>query len=133
MKILNEIKPTEKDKQRVKRLIESVLKKIKIEDAKLELGGSYAKNTFLKGSHDIDIFVKFPYRKYKDKDLSEILNKRLGLKHKKVHGSRDYFQLQKKEYTFEFIPVLDIKDSSQAKNITDVSPLHKKWVKKHLY
>jgi tRNA nucleotidyltransferase (CCA-adding enzyme) len=132
MKILNEIKPTAKEKQKVKRVIESVLKKIKIDEARFELGGSYAKDTFLKGNHDVDVFVKFPYKKYKDKDISEILNKRLSRKHKRVHGSRDYFQLQKKGYTFEFIPVLNIKDSSQAKNITDVSLLHKKWVKKHL-
>jgi len=132
MKILNEIKPTAKEKQRVKKIIESALKKIKVEDAKFELGGSYAKNTFLRGSYDIDIFVKFPHKKYKNEDISEVLHKRLSRKHKRVHGSRDYFQLQKKGYTFEFIPVLDIKDSLQAKNITDVSPLHKKWVKKHL-
>jgi len=132
MKILKEIKPTTKEKQKVKGIIESVLKNIKVEDAKFELGGSYAKDTFLKGSYDIDIYVKFPYNKYKDEDISEILNKRLSRKHKRVHGSRDYFQLQKKGYTFEFIPILDIKDSSRAKNITDVSPLHKKWVKKHL-
>tara|TARA_Y100000034_G_scaffold129475_1_gene186017 strand:+ start:4390 stop:5604 length:1215 start_codon:yes stop_codon:yes gene_type:complete len=132
MKILKEIKPTVKEKQRVKKIIESVLKGIKIKEAKLELGGSYAKDTFLTGGYDIDIFVKFPYKKYKDKDLSEILHKRLSKKHKRVHGSRDYFQLQKKGYTFEFIPVLDIKDSLYAKNITDVSPLHKRWVKKHL-
>ena len=132
MKILNEIKPTAVEKQKVKRIIESVLGKIKIDDAKLELGGSYAKDTFLRGNHDIDVFVKFPYKLYRDKDLSEILGKRLSRKHKRVHGSRDYFQLQKNGYTFEFIPVLDIKDSSQAKNITDVSPLHKKWVREHL-
>lgn len=132
MKILNEIKPTEKERKNVKKIIESVLSKIKIEDAKVELGGSYAKDTFLSGNYDIDVFIKFPYRKYKEKNLSDILGKKLGRSHKRVHGSRDYFQLKKKDYTFEFIPVLDIKDSSQAKNITDVSPLHKRWVKKHL-
>ena len=52
MKILKEIKPTLKEKQKVKKIIESVLKKIKIEDAKFELGGSYAKNTFLSGSNN---------------------------------------------------------------------------------
>ena len=132
MKILEEIKPAEDEKKRVNQIIQSVLNRIKIDDLKFELGGSYAKDTFLKGSHDIDIFVKFPCEKYKDKNLSEVLDEKLRLKHKKVHGSRDYFQLEKKGYTFEFIPVLDIKDSSKAKNITDVSPLHTHWVKNHL-
>ena len=132
MKILEEIRPREKEKQEVKKIIESVLSKIKVEDAKFELGGSYAKDTFLRGNHDIDIFVKFPYAKYKNKDISKILNEKLWIKHKKVHGSRDYFQMEKKGYSLEFIPVLDIKNPEQDKNITDFSPLHTKWVKKHL-
>ena len=37
-----------------------------------------------------------------------------------------------KQFTFEIIPILDIRKSEQAKNITDVSPLHAIWVKKHL-
>mgnify|MGYP001588896502 CR=1 FL=1 len=132
MKILQEIKPTEEEKKSVKRIIDSVLKNIKIKDAKLELGGSYAKDTFLKGNHDIDVFVRFPYKKYKNKDISTILDKSISIRHKRLHGSRDYFQLEKNGYTFEFIPVLNIKSSEKAKNITDVSPLHKEWVIKNL-
>ena len=132
MKILDEIRPAEKEKQKVRKIIKSVLEKIKIMDAKLELGGSYAKDTFLSGNHDIDVFVKFPYLKYKNKDISSVLNEILLIKHKKIHGSRDYFQIEKKGYSFEFIPVLDIKNPGQAKNITDFSPLHTKWVRKNL-
>ena len=132
MKILDEIRPSERERKEVKKIIESVISNIKLNDAKLEIGGSYAKNTFLSGNHDIDIFAKFPYSKYKTKDISKELNRMLKMKNKKVHGSRDYFQFEKKGYNFELIPVLDIKNSSQARNITDVSPLHKKWVNKHL-
>jgi tRNA nucleotidyltransferase (CCA-adding enzyme) len=132
MKILEQIRPTEIEIRKTGDLIHSVLKKIKIPDAKLELGGSYAKNTFLAGNYDIDVFVKFPYTKYKNKDISKILIDNLNLRKKVVHGSRDYIQITKGKYVFEFIPVLDIKDSSKAKNITDVSPLHKDWVKKHI-
>lgn len=132
MKVLDEIRPSEEERKNVKKIIDEIFRSIKIKDAKLELGGSYAKDTFLKGSHDIDVFVKFPYEKYKSKDISKILDKGIKLRHKKIHGSRDYFQLEKNGYSFEFIPVLDIKDSRQAKNITDVSPLHKKWVTKNL-
>ena len=132
MKILEEIRPSEEERKKVKNLIDSVFKSIKVKEAKLELGGSYAKDTFLSGNYDIDVFVKFPYEKYKDKDISKILDKGIRIKHKKLHGSRDYFQFQKEKYTFEFIPVLDIKNSKNARNITDVSPLHKKWVVKNL-
>ena len=132
MKILKEIKPSKQEIEKTADLIHSVLKKIKIQDAKLELGGSYAKDTFLSGNYDIDVFVRFPYAKYKNKDISKILINNIKQRKKVVHGSRDYVQIIKGRYVFEFIPVLNIKRASSAKNITDVSPLHKRWVKKHL-
>lgn len=130
MKILKEIAPTDFEKKKAFTKINSFLKTFDLKDAKLELGGSFAKDTWLKNNFDVDVFVRFPYEKYKDKDISKILQNRLK-KVKVVHGSRDYFQIKKKKYIYEFIPVLDIKNSKDAVNITDVSPLHTKWVKKH--
>ena len=132
MKILDEIKPNKDDEKLVLDMVNKVLKSIKLDDLNLELGGSFAKNTWLKNNHDIDIFVRFPYEKYRDRDLSNILKSRLK-KYKLIHGSRDYFQIKKGDYVIELIPVLDIEDSKQAKNITDVSPLHTKWVKTNLH
>ncbi len=48
-----------------------------------------------------------------------------------MHGSRDYFQIKEKGYTFEIVPILNINKAEEAINITDVSPLHAKWVLKH--
>src|SRR3989344_5883326 len=84
---------------------------------------------------DIDIYVKFDYNKFKDKSdkISLILEKHLKKIFKKIdllHGSRDYFQIKQNNFTFEIVPILDIKNSSQAKNITDVSQLHVNYVKK---
>ncbi|MEK6876995.1 MAG: hypothetical protein AABX63_06245, partial [Nanoarchaeota archaeon] len=98
------------------------------------LGGSGAKGTWLK-TFDADIFVMFNYGRYKDKSgqLSDILGKSLK-KHFKItrlHGSRDYFQIKQGKFTFEIIPILEIKKAEQAKNITDVSPLHSSFVLKH--
>lgn len=105
-----------------------------VRDANAVLGGSGAKGTWLK-TFDADIFVMFNYGRYKDKSdqLSEILEKSLK-KHFKItrlHGSRDYFQIKQGKFTFEIIPILEIKKSEQAKNITDVSPLHSSFVLKH--
>ncbi|MCD4666293.1 CCA tRNA nucleotidyltransferase [archaeon] len=129
MQILSKIKPNEKDKKKVKKLVNKFIDKYP--KLKLELAGSLAKDTWLRNNCDIDIFVKFDYKKYKDKDISKLLKKKLG-NVSTVHGSRDYYQLKKGRYVFELIPVLDIKKSKEAVNITDVSPLHAKWVKKNL-
>ncbi|MBW2980282.1 CCA tRNA nucleotidyltransferase [Candidatus Woesearchaeota archaeon] len=133
--VLEEIKPDEELKTEVSGKIYSVLSalKKKVKEAKVILGGSGAKGTWLKRANDADIFVCFKYSKYKDKSdqLSGILEKKLKKifpRITKLHGSRDYFQLKKGNFTFEIVPILDIKDAKQAVNITDVSPLHAKWV-----
>jgi len=128
---LKQIKPKNSKIKQAEEFIKTLntaIKRKKIE-AKAMAGGSYAKNTWLKGEHDIDIFVKFK-PKYANKDLSKILSGILR-KHKpeKIHGSRDYYWVRNK-YQYEIIPVLDIKKPNQAQNVTDFSPWHVKWVNK---
>ncbi|MFH1210869.1 MAG: CCA tRNA nucleotidyltransferase [archaeon] len=133
-KVLGRIKPSKDEELAVRRSADEVMSKIKVRDAKVILGGSGAKGTWMKGTHDVDIYVKFDLKKYRDKDISSILGKELKKKFTKVstlHGSRDYFQIRKSGFTFEIVPILDIKKSSEAVNITDISPLHTLWVRKY--
>jgi len=136
--LVSKFKPSKQEKIKIKKIIRDFIKKVKIKDAKVMVGGSGAKDTWLPGTHDIDIFVKFNYTKFKDKSdrLDDILEKYLKKYFKKIerlHGSRDYFRVKFKDYTFEIVPILDIKKVEEAKNITDISPLHVKWVNKHRY
>lgn len=109
--------------------IKSSIKKLKI-SARAIIGGSFAKGTFLKGDHDVDIFVLFSTR-YKGRGLSAMLGKILKQFHpESVHGSRDYFRI-KNALNFEIVPVLDIKSPEQAENVTDFSPEHVKWFNKN--
>ncbi len=99
--------------------------------ARAVLGGSYAKDTWLKGDYDVDIFVKFALKHKKD-NLSSLLEKALKpWKAEKVHGSRDYFWVHEKKFRFEIIPVLAIRRAEDAENVTDFSPLHVQWVNKN--
>jgi tRNA nucleotidyltransferase (CCA-adding enzyme) len=133
--ILDKIKPSLQEQQYLRKISNEIISKIKIPNTKVILGGSGAKNTYLKTTRDIDIYVKFNYSKYKNKSnqISNILYKYLKKKFKvsRLHGSRDYYQIKKYGFTFEIIPILDIKNYKQAKNITDVSHLHVAYVKKH--
>ncbi|MBT5739909.1 hypothetical protein HOI26_02300 [Candidatus Woesearchaeota archaeon] len=138
--VLNVIKPSAKEKQQVKISIKKFIQRLNacLPEAKAILGGSAAKNTWLKGNHDIDIFVQFPLKKFKDKsqELSDLLepNLKKAFPKKKIsrlHGSRDYFQIQQNKLIFEIVPILKITKAEQALNITDISPLHALWIKKH--
>jgi tRNA nucleotidyltransferase (CCA-adding enzyme) len=133
-RIIKNTKPTKKEIEKLAKIQKEIIKKIKISGAKVDVGGSGAKETWLSNTHDIDIYVKFNYAKYrnKSKDLSEVLYKNLKKSFKKIqriHGSRDYFQIIYEGYTVEIVPILEIKKSEQAENITDFSFHHVKYVK----
>ena len=135
--VLEEIQPDKEYEKEIFERLNFIIKKINRNQKKIKaiLGGSGAKGTWLK-TFDADIFVLFNYNKYKDKSdkLSDILEKILRKKFKKItrlHGSRDYFQIKQGNFTFEIVPILKISRAEQAKNITDVSPLHSRWVLKH--
>ncbi|MBI2143728.1 CCA tRNA nucleotidyltransferase [Candidatus Woesearchaeota archaeon] len=131
-----EAKAVERVANSITERLEKALKSCRIK-AKAAVGGSGAKGTWLRGMHDIDVFVCFDYTRYKEKsgELSEILAaavKKAFPKHERLHGSRDYFKIQSKGCNFELVPILRIKNARQALNITDVSLLHSGWVKRKI-
>ena len=135
--VLGSIKPDEKEIKEVNEKIYNFISKLNknLREGKAILGGSGAKGTWLSKAHDADVFVQFNYQKYKDKSdrLSDILEKILKKtfsKVKRIHGSRDYFQIKQKSFNFEIVPILKISKAKDAVNITDVSPLHADWVNK---
>ena len=131
-KLLKLVTPTKQEKEKINKIIKDISKKIESSlkehkiKAKLVLGGSTAKGTWLPGSSDIDFFLKFD-KKYEN--LSNITEKILPFKAERVKGSRDYFTFKYKNYEIEIVPVYDIRDPKEAKNITDISPLHVNWTK----
>lgn len=126
--VVRGITPTARPPE-VERLVAAINRDLKKRGTKAEahIGGSFAKDTWLVGDHDVDIFVAFDLR-HKDDNLSDLLEKALRpLLPRRVHGSRDYFQIDD-HFTYEIIPVLAIKKASDAQNITDFSLKHVAWV-----
>ncbi len=130
---IKKIKPKgKKTLSEVKSFLEklnSEISKSKVK-AKAVIGGSIAKDTYLKDSHDCDVFLRFDYS-YNNEEISKLAAKILQkFKPELVHGSRDYYHVKKK-IKYEIVPVLDIDDPKKAVNVTDMSPLHVAWVKNH--
>ena len=95
--------------------------------AEAVLGGSVAKGTHLKDDSDVDIFVRFSLDQ-RELELSQRLGEALRpLRPARIHGSRDYYQVMRGKVTYEIVPVLAVKDPSQAQNVTDMSYLHVQW------
>ena len=138
--VLNKIKPSKAEHALFQATTTCFLKKINsnLKKAEAILGGSGAKDTWLSGSADVDIFVRFDYDSFSSqkKSLSDLLEEVLKksfpkLKIERLHGSRDYFQLVYEHLHFEVVPILKIAKAEEAKNITDISPLHALWVNKN--
>ena len=132
-KILKNIKPTKKEEEEVQKKVDLFLKKInsKLLNANAIVCGSFAKGTWLRNQHDIDIFVLFENNKNISTRL-EVVIKAAFEKYEKIHGSRDYFIVDYENLSFELVPVLKIDQPEQAENITDVTPMHVEWVKKYI-
>jgi tRNA nucleotidyltransferase (CCA-adding enzyme) len=129
--VLKSSKPTSEEMKKASKTVKQFLEKLK--PLKAEVGGSFARGTWLTPLVDVDVFVKFDPKKHKSDQLSEKLEKILKKKFEdivRVHGSRDYFQIPIEGTTFEIIPVLDINNPKSAQNMTDVSPLHVRWLSK---
>ncbi len=112
--------------------LNELLTRFKI-DAEAVIGGSWAKGTYLPNDHDIDVFVRFN-PKYSDSEMSNLLGKvllNLG-DPLRVKGSRDYFQIGLDGFNFELVPVMRIDDPKDARNVTDMSPMHVEYVRKHI-
>lgn len=131
-----EIVPNKEEKEYLAKKVKEFLSNFKsLKDIEFFVGGSYEKNTWLSKSRDIDIFVRFDYKKFVNEDISSKLKEILLSKFKDVeivHGSRDYYHILFGDILFEIVPVLNIKKLSDAKNIMDVSPFHVEYVKKKL-
>jgi len=128
--VLSGIKPTPAEAKRVSGHITTFLKELNKRlakhKAKAILGGSFAKDTWLDGDYDVDVFATFDLSA-KGQDLSAMLEQALKpWKPLRIHGSRDYFWVRD-EIRYEIIPVLAIKKAADAQNVTDFSPKHVTW------
>jgi len=138
--VLVKIKPSKKEIQNIEkhikdftRKLDSNAKKLKI-NAESFVGGSFAKGTAIKKNYyDADVFVRFD-KKYKDNEISDLTEKilrKFTKNIKKIHGSRDYFSIRiNSKFFIEVIPVINIKNPKEARNVTDLSYSHVKYINK---
>ena len=142
--ILDEIKPTEEEKDKVRdvsgHLLDFLNDKCYVSgiDAEAVLVGSVAKKTYLRGKSDIDIFISFPLSTDK-KDLKQM---GIDLAHQccDAFNAEPYHQFASHPYVtteidgfkIDFVPCYQIDDGSQIKSAVDRTILHTKFVQANL-
>ena len=142
--ILDEIKPTKEEKDKVRgvstKLLDFLNDKCYLDniDAEAVLVGSVAKNTYLKGKSDIDIFIAFPLTA----DKNDLKQTGLDLAHQccdvfnsvphHKFASHPYVTTEIDGFEIDFVPCYKIYDGGQLKSAVDRTILHTKFVQKNL-
>lgn len=129
--------PTRQDEEKMKRLSDEIMNQVKQEASKysevvlVELGGSYAKGTWLKDQMDFDIFVKI--RKDVNEKRFEEIGKNVGFKALKKYmpyvrySEHPYVEARLGKVRVNVVPSYDV-EKGQWKSAADRSSFHTKFI-----
>ncbi len=136
---LNLVVPDEEERERGRKAERTLRERLDglIEcygDISYEFVGSYARDTWLKGSLEIDVFLLFPVD-YSIEQL-EKTGLEIGMKvvdeyelryaaHPYVHGKVEGVEV-------DIVPCYRIKSASEIRTAVDRTPLHHKWLKERI-
>lgn len=142
--IIEKIKPGEWEKKAVDELsyhLIGIINALALRegiDAEAVLVGSVAKDTWLSGKADVDIFIKFPthtsedYLKEKGLYLGRECIKQMGGTVEYRYASHPYVTGLIATMEIDFVPCYDIKDTHKIKYAVDRTIPHTEYVRKHL-
>lgn len=135
---LDKIIPTEKEREKELALAERIISEIKRLGYDAILVGSIAKDTCLRGSKDVDIFILF----HKDTSREQLKKKGLEIGRRVceafgadpvVHyAEHPYTKTIIEGYDIDIVPCYKLKEGERILSAVDRSPLHTKYVRKHL-
>ncbi len=129
--ILKKIKPTKEEVKKINEISEEIVGIVREKtNREVMLAGSIAKGTWIRGDHDIDIFVLFDKGEENiDKKLIKYLK---SLRGKVIHGSRDYLRLNYKGFEVEIVPLYKLSSPDEAKNSADASQFHVEYIREKM-
>lgn len=131
--IIKELRPSRQKLSTLEKTAEETLRKLRKKGFNAEVGGSLAKKTLIASTnYDIDIFIILENKKDIQRFYEKIEDIDFKGEFRRVHGSRDYFQIIKDDICIELIPTIRTKDPEKAENVTDVSMMHVGYVLSHL-
>ncbi|MEM1682639.1 MAG: CCA tRNA nucleotidyltransferase [Ignisphaera sp.] len=144
-KIAEEIRPSEQERRRlmdiyehVKSTLETCLSLSLDRDVEVTLQGSLAKDTFLRGQSDIDVFLLFQprsdtdYRWFKEVLVPVVINCFKDYRYTLNYASHPYVTLYVDDAEVNIVPAFRIESPSKIISAVDRTPFHTEYVRSHL-
>lgn len=103
-------------------------------EADVHIQGSIAKDTWLAGEKDIDVFISLPKTQTKDifPKVLAVVKAFLGTKWEEAYAEHPYLKAEVNGYKIDFVPCFKIEGAGKAISSVDRTPLHTSYVTKHL-
>jgi len=121
---------------RIKNVLEEVLREHGVE-AEVSLQGSTAKDTWLSGEYDLDVFVLFP-SSWSRRDIDEKgfkllveAGKRIG-EYSVRYAEHPYVRVFVEGVEADIVPAIKIESASRAKTAVDRTPFHTRYIIENL-
>jgi len=142
--ILSRVKPTPEERLKVGKVISRLFKTFKElkglipVNFKVEIEGSIAKDTWISGDKDIDVFILFP-RSISVEELrayglriAKACADRVGGEYRERYAEHPYLEVFIRGYRVDIVPAFMIRSPEEMISAVDRTPLHTKYVRSKL-
>ncbi|MBI5159021.1 CCA tRNA nucleotidyltransferase [Candidatus Micrarchaeota archaeon] len=135
-RVIKKATPSAEEKKEEKKIEREIVEKLKAlvpAGVEVELMGSVAKNTNLKGAMDFDVFILFP-KNYSRKELADV-GLEVGRKAAKGHklevgyAEHPYTRVYTKKAKIDVVPAYKIANATEVETAVDRSQLHAEYIK----
>jgi len=128
--VLRRVLPSQEDRIRLKEISENILSRIEHLAAlrglslKAMLVGSAARDTWLSGDHDLDIFLGVPIDGSLDAALE--IARIVAPEHEEKYAEHAYVHARVNGFDVDLVPCYLVEDASKLKSAVDRTPFHTK-------
>jgi tRNA nucleotidyltransferase (CCA-adding enzyme) len=136
---LQRISPDAKEEGKLKKFIQELLRTAKtVSGLDAVVCGSTGKFTWLRGDHDIDLFMMFPVSTERDDlekkglEYGRVIAEQMKGKHRTKYAEHPYTHAMISGYHVDIVPCYQIRVGEKIKSAVDRSPLHLVYVLEHL-
>ncbi|WP_460129170.1 CCA tRNA nucleotidyltransferase [Thermococcus prieurii] len=141
--VLQRIRPSEEERAFVEALMEELrtITEEKINELGLDVRpyfvGSLAKDTYLAGDHDVDLFLAFPLEtpleelREKGLELGKAIAEKLD-SYEIAYAEHPYVRARYRGVSVDLVPCYDVRSWKDVRTAVDRSILHTKWVNENL-
>ncbi len=138
--VLRKVTPGKSEEEVLQRLTNQIIAEVNATakelgiDAHALLVGSAARNTWISGDRDLDIFIMFP-ESATDETLESLgleIAKKVAPKYEERYAEHPYIRAFFGEYQVDIVPCFEVRDASAIRSAVDRTPFHNEYVKKKI-